>query len=138
MEIVQNIKCVIVGTKSVGKTSLLNSYVTSPNSSIAPFETHNGIKVEIGEDDVIFQLELWDTNSADYSRDIRKSYYAKSSVILVCYSVMDHDSFKDVRKKVRASNFLPLLVLELFNFLVDTGGEKMLSIHSLHSCWNKK
>lgn len=100
MEVMQSIKCVIIGTKAVGKTSMLNSYVTSPISSLEPFDSHNGIKVEIEQDGKIYQLELWDTNSADYSRPIRKSFYDKSSIVLICYSVMDHDSFKDVRKKV--------------------------------------
>lgn len=100
METQRNIKCVIVGAKSVGKTSLLNSYVASPNSSVAPFESHNGIKVEIEQDGELVRLELWDTNSAAYSKDIRKSYYENCSVVLICYSVMDHDTFKDVRKKV--------------------------------------
>ena len=137
MENVRNIKCVIVGAIAVGKTSLLNSYVTSPNSSVAPFENYNGIKVEIEQDGEIFRLELWDTNSADYSRDIRKSYYEKCSVVLICYSVMDHDSFKDVKKKASILNCLPLLACQRY-ISVDTGSEEMLSNRPLHTYWYKK
>lgn len=104
MEIMHNIKCVVVGSKSVGKTSLLNSYVTSPQSSAEPFESFNGIKVQIEEYGEIFQLELWDTNCADYSKIIRKKCYEKCKVVLICYSVMDHESFKNVKKKVENSD----------------------------------
>lgn len=100
MENMQNIKCVVIGSKSVGKTSLLNSYVTSPRSSEAPFESYNGIKVQIEESGEIFQLELWDTNCASYNKTMRRKCYENCSVVLVCYSVMDHESFRDVRKKV--------------------------------------
>lgn len=100
MEVVQNIKCVIVGKKLVGKTSLLNSFVTSPYSEVAPFESLNGIKVQIEEEDEIFQLELWDTNSDDHQKMIRNIYYTNCSMMLVCYSVMDHESFKDAKNKV--------------------------------------
>ena len=101
MEDVENIKCVVVGGKSVGKTSLLNSFVTGPKSDAEPFESYNGIKVQIDEDGKMFQLELWDTNSADHQKMIRKMYYEGCGVIIVCYSVMDHESFKEVKKKVR-------------------------------------
>lgn len=97
METMENIKTVIIGSKSVGKTSFLNSYVTGPNSSAAPFESLNGIKIQIEEN---IQLELWDTNSADHSKMIRKLYYEGCSVVLVCFSVMDHKALRDVRKKV--------------------------------------
>lgn len=101
MEVVQNIKCVVVGRKLVGKTSMLNSFVTSPHSAVAPFESYNGIKVQIEEEGEIFQLELWDTNSDDHQKMIRKIYYTNCSLLLVCYSVMDHESFKDVKNKVK-------------------------------------
>lgn len=100
MDNMQNIKCVVIGSKSVGKTSLLNSFVTSPRSSEAPFESYNGIKVQIEQSGEIFQLELWDTNCASYNKTMRRKCYENCSVVLVCYSVMDHESFRDVRKKV--------------------------------------
>lgn len=96
----QNIKCVVIGSQAVGKTSFLNAYVTSPDSSTAPFETYNGIKVQIEEEDEMIQLELWDTSSADHNKMIRKIYYEGCSVVLICFSVMDHEAFRDVRKKV--------------------------------------
>lgn len=101
MEFVPNIKCVIIGSKSVGKTSMLNSYVTSPQSDVAPFDSYNGIKVQIEEEGEIYQLELWDTQSPDHQKMIRKIYYEGCSMVLVCYSVMDHESYKEVKKKVR-------------------------------------
>lgn len=101
----EKIKCVIIGSKSVGKTSFLNSYVTSPNSSAEPFESYNGIKVQTEENGQILQLELWDTNSADHSKSIRKIYYEECSVVLICFSVMDHETFRDVQKKVTKFSF---------------------------------
>lgn len=105
MEVVQNIKCVVIGSKIVGKTSLLNSYVSSPNILDGPFDTYNGINVQIEEDGKIFQLELWDTNCADHHKIIRKMYYENCCIVVICFSVMDQRSFRDVRKKVGLDNF---------------------------------
>jgi Ras homolog gene family, member H len=100
MEVIQNIKCVIVGGRAVGKTSLLNSFVAGPLSDASPFESYNGIKVQIEENNEIFQLELWDTNSANHNKIIRKMYYEHCNLLIVCYSVMDHEAYKEVRRKV--------------------------------------
>jgi small GTP-binding protein len=100
MEPLRKIKCVIVGGKEIGKTSLLNSFVTGPLSPEAVFEAYNGIKVQIEEEGEVYQLELWDTNSAEHHKLIRKVHYENCNVVLICYSVMDHESFKTVRKKV--------------------------------------
>lgn len=103
MEIVQNIKCVVIGSKSVGKTTMLNSYVTNPDySPPGPFDNYNGIKVQIEDGDKMYQLELWDTNCEDYNKAVRRMYYEHCDLVLICFSVMDHKSLKEVRKKVRA------------------------------------
>ena len=104
MENVQNIKCVVIGSKLVGKTSLLNSYVMGPQSIpslTSPFDGYNGIKVQIEEQGEIFQLELWDSNSDDHQKMIRKIYYKNCNMVLICFSVLDHESFKDTKKKVK-------------------------------------
>jgi small GTP-binding protein len=101
MENLRKIKIVVIGSKRSGKTSMLNSYVMSPQSAVEPFESYNGIKVQIEDEGEMFELELWDTNSADHQKMIRKIYYENCNIVLVCFSVMDHESFREARKKVR-------------------------------------
>lgn len=131
MDVVQNIKCIVIGSKLVGKTSLLNSYVASPQSYDGPFDNYNGVKVQIEEQDEIFQLELWDTNCADHHKIIRKIYYENCSVVLICFSVMDHESFRDVRKKVSAGN-CPATSNLLRKLSVDSRSPKVLPVGSVH------
>lgn len=99
----QTLKCVCIGSKSVGKTTLLNSLVAGmDHSELEPFARCNGIKVEFGGDNgKVYELSLWDTSSSDHQSMIRKVYYEKCDIVLICYSVLDHDSFRDVRRKVR-------------------------------------
>jgi small GTP-binding protein len=104
MEDLRNIKIVVIGSKCSGKTNMLNSFVMSPQSDVEPFESYNGIKVQIEDEGEMFQLELWDTNSADHQKMIRKIYYENCNVVLVCYSVMEHESMREARKKVREGN----------------------------------
>lgn len=106
MEEIRNIKIVVIGSKFVGKTSMLNSYVAGPQSAVEPFESYNGIKVQIEDEGELFQLELWDTNSADHQKMIRKIYYGGCNMVIVCFSVMDHESLREARKKVIESDSL--------------------------------
>jgi small GTP-binding protein len=100
-ERIKTLNIVTIGNQAVGKTSLLNALFSGPNSAVEPFQRYNGIKIEFGADDgKIYQLALWDTNAAAHQYMIRKIYYEKSDVILICFSVTDHDSLKDIKRKV--------------------------------------
>lgn len=105
-EIHKSVKCIFIGSKSVGKTTLLNSLVTGhEQTELEPFERFNGIKVEFGADTgKVYELSLWDTSSADHQSMIRKVYYENCDIVLICYSVLDHESFRDVRGKVREND----------------------------------
>lgn len=102
-EIHKSIKCVFIGSKSVGKTTLVNSLAWGPNpSEIESFKKFNGIRVEFGGDDgKVYDLSFLDTSSADHQSMIRKVYYEKCDIVLICYSTLDHNSFSDIRRKVR-------------------------------------
>jgi len=57
----QNVKCVVIGSKAVGKSSLLNAFVGGTDSEISPFDRYNGMKVGVQVDGIDYNLELWDT-----------------------------------------------------------------------------
>lgn len=94
-----NIKCVVVGDGSVGKTCLLMSY----SKNIFPleyvptiFET-NTVQFAIGDE--IATLLLFDTaGQEDYDR-LRILSYPGTDVFLVCFSVVCDASFANVEER---------------------------------------
>lgn len=124
MQEFQNIKCVVVGSDKVGKTSLFGAICRYSNNKDG--QPMNGYKVHIKDDDSNvdsenYQLEMWDTESGDYLKITRKICYYNADVILMCYSVMDVKSFKDVKRKWQSElkKYCPLKPLILIGTKSD-------------------
>ena len=56
-------------------------------------------KVNITRDDETFEFSIWDTAGYEgYSR-LRSLTYPKTDLFYICFSVVDYNSFEDVKKK---------------------------------------
>ena len=94
-----NIKCVVVGSHSIGKTCLLISYtVGSYPSEYIPTVFDNYSKI-LTVDDKTFQIGLWDTSGATGWERLRPLSYPQTDIFLVCFAVNNRSSFKDLTRK---------------------------------------
>lgn len=117
------IKIVVIGSNSVGKTSLLNACVSNKEVDYKPFENLSSMKVVINEDNAEYLLELWDTKSVDFYKILEEMHNDKFSVALICYSVIELKTFEDVRKKVKiVSHHLLFQLLKIKFFLYFFSG----------------
>jgi len=94
------LKIVVVGDDSVGKTSLLMSYVneTFPQEHIPTIYDNYVAKRVI--DGMPVQLNLWDTAGQEDSQyQVRPMSYPETDVFLVCFSVTSCLSLENVEKK---------------------------------------
>lgn len=102
----QKIKLVLVGDRSVGKTSLIMTYGTKEFPEMQPptvLEQYKGIIVHRGHK---VQLDIFDTAGHEDFQRVRPISYNKADVIAICFSLIDKDSldnalsnwFKEVRQ----------------------------------------
>ena len=99
----QNIKLVVVGDSTVGKTCLLIAYEigTYPGEYI-PSQLDNET-VNIMVDGKPISLALWDTPGEEYGCDrLRPLSYPQTDVLLVCFSITDKSSLNRAK-----SNWIP-------------------------------
>ena len=94
----KQIKCVVVGDGLVGKTCLLLTYTTSkfPVGYNTPTicETYDA-PVRVSKEPCT--LRLFDTSGAGSCHNLLFINYYETDVVLVCFSVVSPDSFKNVR-----------------------------------------
>ena len=92
-------KCVIVGDAEVGKTELLTTFKNNeyPEMYLPIWENY---VVDIDVRGIPCELALIGTSGQeDYCR-LRPHSYPDTDVIIMCFSIVDPNSFENVREKV--------------------------------------
>eukprot|EP01120_Amphizonella_sp_Union-15-10_P007803 TRINITY_DN267_c1_g1_i1.p1 TRINITY_DN267_c1_g1~~TRINITY_DN267_c1_g1_i1.p1 ORF type:complete len:226 (-),score=52.30 TRINITY_DN267_c1_g1_i1:135-812(-) len=95
----RDIKVMVVGDTAVGKTCLLISYTTNSfpgEHTPTVFDNYNANAVVQGE---AVNLGLWDTAGSDDYNQLRPLSYPGTDVFLVCFSIHNVESWKNVKTK---------------------------------------
>ena len=93
-------KILILGDYSVGKTSFLNRYVSNSflSKTLSTLGVEYVLKNAKMKDGSIVKLQIWNTVGQERFRTITKSFFKGAHAIVLIFSVIDSDSFNNVRK----------------------------------------
>lgn len=91
------LKVVLLGDGSVGKTSLMNRFVSNKFDS----ESYHTIGVDFLTKDVTvdnhtFALQIWDTAGQERFKSLRTPFYRGADCCLLTFSVDDKQSFSNI------------------------------------------
>ncbi|XP_043961803.1 rho-related GTP-binding protein RhoV [Gambusia affinis] len=123
------ISCMLVGDGAVGKTSMIISYIS--NGYPAEYQ-QTGFDVFSGQVQVEgspVKIQLLDTAGQEEFDEFRALSYAHADVFLLCFSMVDPDSFHNITKKwvpdIRAHNASSPIIL------VGTQLDRLLDVNVL-------
>ena len=96
-EINEMIKLIIIGSVSVGKTSLLIRYATGKfQSSTKSTSTASYISKIKTVNNKSYELRLWDTAGQEKYRSLTKIFIKDAKIAILVYAIDDENSFKDL------------------------------------------
>ncbi|XP_033734168.1 rho-related protein racD-like [Pecten maximus] len=96
---VRCLQCTLVGDMAIGKSSIIKAYTDQTNCKPPPdtvFENYAGTSKYSNQE---FTISVFDCSSKPDHASIRLFAYKDTDVFVMCYSVMDRDSFDHVKSK---------------------------------------
>ena len=96
-EFTEVIKLIIIGSVSVGKTSLLTRYATGNFQSVTKSTSTASFISKIKEvNGKLYEIKLWDTAGQEKYRSLTKIFIKDAKMALLVYAIDDEGSFKDL------------------------------------------
>ena len=91
------IKLIIIGSVSVGKTSLLIRYATGKFQNILKStSTPSYIPKTKMVNNILYEIRLWDIAGQEKYRSLTKIFIKDAKIALLVYAIDDENSFKDL------------------------------------------
>ena len=92
-----SIKIIIIGSVSVGKTSLLTRYATGKFQNIVKSTSNASFITKIKEmNNKKYEIKIWDTAGQEKYRSLTKIFIKEAKIAILVYAIDDLNSFNDL------------------------------------------
>ena len=94
-------KVVLIGETRVGKTSIINRYISdnfSSSLSPTPGASFTAKTVFIKDYNQSIKFEIWDTAGQEKYRSLAKVFYTNRDAIILIYDITERRSFEEIKK----------------------------------------
>ena len=94
-----NCKVCLIGESGVGKTSILNRYISNTFNSEekSSYGAHFGSKKISLKDLRSINLDIWDTAGKEKYRSLTRIFYKDAPVLILVYDISRRASFEEVK-----------------------------------------
>ena len=98
----ESLKCkvVLIGETRVGKTSIINRYISdnfSSSLSPTPGASFTAKTVFIKDYNQSIKFEIWDTAGQEKYRALAKVFYKNAAVCILVYDIINKKSFDELK-----------------------------------------
>lgn len=92
------LKVILVGDSGVGKTFLYKRFVTDeiPSTCVPTLGMDFFTKEFDLDNQLLFNLDVWDTAGQEKFRAVNRSYYSEADLIFFIYDITDRKSFQNL------------------------------------------
>jgi len=93
-------KVVLIGETRVGKTSIINRYISdnfSSSLSPTPGASFTAKTVFIKDYNQSIKFEIWDTAGQEKYRSLAKVFYTNRDAIILIYDITERRSFEEIK-----------------------------------------
>lgn len=98
MSNITTIKCVVIGDEKVGKTSLIRRLVENNFSFDYKKTIVEYMPFDFSVNNKNIRLNIWDTAGQEDLSHLRQISYNDTDVFFVCFSIVNPESFENVKK----------------------------------------
>ena len=93
-------KVVLIGESGVGKTSIINRYISdtfSPVLTATPGASFTNKKIFMKDYNQSIKFEIWDTAGQEKYRALAKVFYKNAAVCILVYDITRKNSFEELK-----------------------------------------
>ena len=98
--LINDIKVVVLGSSSVGKTSILTRYVKEIfDENVTSTIGANSVEKKLKRGKNKYTLNIWDTAGQERYQSLGKNFYKDAYIILLVYDITSQDSLESLKNR---------------------------------------
>lgn len=136
-----NIKIILLGNVSVGKTCIIGRYINNSFSDAykSTIQAEQSTKIINEDDDTSLKLIIWDTVGQEKFRSITRQYYRDALGAIIVFDLTDKKSFDDVNtwlKDLNTHGSKDTVIIILGN-KSDLSGQRVVTQEEIKDAFDK-